>query len=179
LWIAYCQRGEEVSLAGIGESSRDMHGIFLGYLMLAGLSIENLIKALAVQIDVSSVFANIRWPGGGHNSLQLLKMASLKLDKDEREILKFLSESVIWLARYPVPKKHESMSYWERKLPGSSASSVVARNDEFVGFNAAFEGLYTKLSRLYARRGFGIDDFAQVDDAVLDFWEQPWTKPDA
>ncbi len=60
------------------------------------MAIELLIKAILVQRGQE--------PAAIHDLNKLAQQASLPLDENSSNILKILSESVLWDGRYPVPK---------------------------------------------------------------------------
>lgn len=75
------------------------------YKMLMGMSFELLFKAHCVG-------ANIEFKPT-HDLVALARTASLPTTKGEEQILKVLSEYVIWDGRYPIPKKPEHLKgHW-------------------------------------------------------------------
>ncbi|WP_075172570.1 hypothetical protein [Neptunomonas phycophila] len=76
------------------------------YKMLMGMSFELLFKAHCVGADVT--FSST------HDLVALAHTANLPTSKDEKQILRVLSEYVIWDGRYPTPKKPEHLKdHWK------------------------------------------------------------------
>lgn len=68
------------------------------YMMLSGLSLEVIMKAVLVQRGVpESSYAR----HGFDNLLQLLKVSA---DAKERTLLRLYDSTLVWAARYPTPK---------------------------------------------------------------------------
>jgi hypothetical protein len=77
-------------------------------LMLAGMALENLVKALFVQKQNSTVTAQLakgKLPRSFTHSIKALAArAEIPLSVDEASLLEKLEIYVVWLGRYPVPK---------------------------------------------------------------------------
>ena len=67
------------------------------YKMLMGMSFELVFKAHCVGADVEF--------NSTHDLVALAHTASISISKDEKHMLRVLSEYVIWDGRYPTPKK--------------------------------------------------------------------------
>lgn len=82
-----------------------------GYILLAGYTIENLLKSLLIVenpqlIKSGKIETKI---SKGHNLKDLSeKITSLKFSKNEIELLNLFSEALPYWSRYPIPK------YWEK-----------------------------------------------------------------
>lgn len=78
--------------------------------MLLGLSIENLLKALAIgrghRVEIEGDNIVLGWPrGSGHDLAKLADFADFRLDPDELALLNKLTEFIVWGAKYPTPRK--------------------------------------------------------------------------
>lgn len=71
------------------------------YKMLMGMSFELLIKAHCVGAGIN--FSQI------HDLVALARTANLTTSNAENQLLKLLSEYVIWDGRYPTPKKPNTL----------------------------------------------------------------------
>lgn len=89
------------------EGNKDLEiNCWTTYKMLMGMSFELLFKAHCVGADVSF--------NSTHDLVALAHTASLPASKGEKQILKVLSEYVIWDGRYPTPKKPEHLKdHWK------------------------------------------------------------------
>ncbi|EJL6271855.1 hypothetical protein NMR30_003655 [Vibrio cholerae] len=77
------------------------------YEMLFGMSFEALLKAICV--------AKKKPAPASHNLNNLANTAEVKLSETEVEIFKYLTESVVWSGRYPVPKQKEYLEqHWKQ-----------------------------------------------------------------
>lgn len=89
------------------------------YKMLMGMSFELLFKAHCVGAGIS--FATT------HNLVSLVTTANLITSKDEKGILRVLSEYIIWDGRYPIPKEFQYLeSHWKNQ-------NNVLNNKEKIG----------------------------------------------
>jgi hypothetical protein len=124
LWA--CQnndRSKEI-VGELGLETEFSMGQALGepYLMLCGLSLELLFKAIVV--------AKRGKPMKHHNLRALATNASVELTEKQKGQLDFLSEYVTWAGRYPVSKERDAFNKLPKlrfehlllyeKLPGSS-----------------------------------------------------------
>jgi hypothetical protein len=84
---------------------RHLTGTGQVFLMLAGLAIENLAKALLVHRKLVSVTKGsiTRKDLQAHGVETLLGRAGVKLSKEERRLIRRLDKAVEWSGRYPVP----------------------------------------------------------------------------
>lgn len=92
--------------------------------LLVGLTLESGVKALLVAKQPNRVKdGKVHWPGiakAGHDLPDLFREAGIKVDRDEHHMLEELTESVVWLEKYPVPKKRVDMTWTKtnvRKWP--------------------------------------------------------------
>jgi hypothetical protein len=81
------------------------------YLLLAGLAIEALAKAVLVDRDPSRVHDGMldRWQGGAHPVPDICKLIGVPWTADERDLFDRLSEEVTWVSKYPIPLKEADL----------------------------------------------------------------------
>ena len=89
---------------GLGRGFDLMAGTWPVYLMLCGMSLELALKAVIVSHGES--------PRATHDLVQLADQAGVAVEQDQKGLLHFLSECVIWAGRYPVPKKSDDLEYF-------------------------------------------------------------------
>jgi hypothetical protein len=83
------------------------------YVLLAGLSLELLAKAILIERDpnlVSNSGLESWGKGSGHELPLLLKKVGVNLDEEETYLAERLGESVVWAGRYPIPRRAESFA---------------------------------------------------------------------
>ncbi len=113
------------------------------YMLLNGVAVENLFKALAVKrrlIDVSGEKLDTQKmnPRGGHGLTTIAKILKISLTSEETDVLRRLEEYHYWSARYPVPKKARVYD----KAHGEKTLSLLSTDAEVI------ESLFTKISQL-------------------------------
>ena len=117
---------------------------FRGYMLLSGLAVENLLKALAVKRglitsrDGKLKFETPLKPRDGHALTKIADTLNIDLTSDEREILRRLQECVSWAARYPVHL--------------NASADKKARDEKKLALHptdpGVIEGLFKKVSEL-------------------------------
>lgn len=76
--------------------------------MLMGMSFELLFKAHCIGKDIDF--------DATHDLVSLARAANLTTSKDENEVLKVLSEYVVWDGRYPTPRKFQYLeNHWKNQ----------------------------------------------------------------
>jgi len=81
-------------------------------LMLAGIAIEAMVKALVVQ-------------GQGAGFRDLADRAHITLSPEESTLLKELEQFVVWRARYPIPRTQaHARTNWSIKMSRRAGSST-------------------------------------------------------
>jgi HEPN domain-containing protein len=73
------------------------------FTMIAGMSMEVLLKGIIVGVDGS--------PRKTHNLNKLIDDVGIAVDVDERILLEVMTEHVLWVGRYTTPLKRED---WHR-----------------------------------------------------------------
>lgn len=85
-------------------------GIEKVFMFIAGLAIENLIKALCITregaLDKRGGFRNNLTT---HKLLNLLEDAGIPLSDEENDLAERLEQYVLWAGRYPIPRKYDDM----------------------------------------------------------------------
>lgn len=82
--------------------------------MLHGLSLENAFKALLVSRDPNLISSKKISPKlREHSLVQLAHLTQTPLSNDEKQILDWVSEVVIWKGRYQLPTKADDLNtFW-------------------------------------------------------------------
>jgi hypothetical protein len=94
---------------GGGSEHRDAF-LFGPYMLLSGMAVENLLKAIHLQRHPELVqdgrIVPRAWPGAphGHDLVALMREVSASLATEHRDLLTRLTTFVLWGGRYPVPK---------------------------------------------------------------------------
>ncbi len=88
----------------LGEGFCMAVAVYPVYLMLCGMSLELLYKAISVAKREQVLTT--------HNLIDLAYAAGIKTDGLTEPILKLLTESVIWEGKYPVPKDKYRKSFY-------------------------------------------------------------------
>jgi hypothetical protein len=98
LWLTMGDEVDRVAAQKLGIGSGFSMGIACWpvYQMLCGLSLELIFKAIVV--------AEGKEPSHVHLLTDLASEAGLSYTAQELQVLKLLTESIIWDGRYPVPK---------------------------------------------------------------------------
>lgn len=88
-----------------GKAINDFLGMESGYsfsiacpssfLMLCGLSLELIFKAILIEIGEK--------PPKTHNLRQLASQASVVMDNGDLELIEILADHVLWAGKYPIP----------------------------------------------------------------------------
>jgi len=101
-----------------GEEVKGIDWLDLGLMgtwrMLEGMALEAAVKGVIVDKNPSRVKGGkVVWKGignGGHDLNDLFAAAGVTLDDYESHVLEELTESVVWMEKYPVPKKRADMT---------------------------------------------------------------------
>jgi hypothetical protein len=113
---------------------------FSVYLLLLGLSFENLFKALIVG-DAPELVKDGILHGAvkTHHLVHLSSVAELTLSEQERELLDRVTETVVWAGRYPVARK-------------DSENTMRRRGDGVLYLpGTLFDGEFALLEQLWER----------------------------
>ena len=121
-WLDYSEELKEISELIFSNSDFEINrypenekGLRLerGYFLNYGFSIENLLKGLLIS-ENNSYVSNGKISNkisSNHNLESLIdKIDSLSFDKNERKLLRILSDAIPYWSRYPIPKKYTKIS---------------------------------------------------------------------
>lgn len=121
------------------------------YFMLIAFSVENLLKAAAINQNSSSYKEAFRekqkFPKElkSHELLDLAKLVGLQLEDGDEDLLRRLTRSAIWFGRYPAPLDYSEISGRAQFNDGKEYSlSWFGRND-VPKLNAFVDGLSSRL----------------------------------
>lgn len=92
------------------------------YMMLCGMSLELLYKAISV--------AKGDPVQTKHNLIDLAHVAGVQTDEKSKAFLQLLTESVIWEGKYPVPKDKQKESFY---TANNLYNKVMYTKDRFHG----------------------------------------------
>jgi hypothetical protein len=123
------QHAHDVRLGRAGASTIDTHNVRLFavifrrthaapppavapvYMMIAGLSLEALVKGILVAREPTRISAgadghklDIAWKAPEHLSLDLMRAAGYQTTAEEKSLIERLAMFVRWAGRYPTPK---------------------------------------------------------------------------
>lgn len=127
----------------------NMYGV---HLMLLGMAMENLAKAILVRNHPERVENETPWRG--HHLGDLFQQAGIEgVTAQEVGILDVLENAIKWAGRYPVPKNHENRTDWfaELSIPepeeGLRASNVPGLYEEY---KKSCDALWRKAAQHYS-----------------------------
>jgi hypothetical protein len=132
------------ALMEIGEEGsapiRYQHPDMLPAFGLFGSAIENLFKAIMIHNDPNLIGADrLSSDVKCHDLLQLAKKAEIALTNQEVRLLEWLTEVVIWKARYSVPTNLKFGDKFFHPLDNASLADAEASK-------YALEGLFTRIN---------------------------------
>ncbi len=80
--------------------------------LLYGLAFENVIKAIILKKEGAMIENGKlkRWPGSGHELIELAERAGIRLTDLQRELLSRFTAFIEWSGRYPIPMSKDKMS---------------------------------------------------------------------
>lgn len=121
-----------------GESPAGSPYVLVGLpaMMLAGMALETLAKAVIVQQRGAAWKGKFPDEMGNHAVAQLLEEAGVVLSADERELAQRLEVLVTWFGKYPVPKKPKDMVF-----------GVPARIEDLEVFSAIYSRVAALLTQ--------------------------------
>ena len=143
LWDEIRQGLEEFEANGVeklserGSQQLRMRGPFY---LLAGLAIENMLKAVIVKrmSDAKKPVTEgdaLRIYRGNHDLVGISQQAKVPLSDDERQLLARMSTFVLWAGRYPVANTKEITAQERVTMSGDwgRISALIGRVDKDVG----------------------------------------------
>ena len=89
--------------------------------MLWGFCIENLIKGILIsdgKDEILKIKKGVKaYAGPMHNLLELAKKIDFTINIQEELLLKFLTNAILYLGRYPIPKNSSKLSaFWDESF---------------------------------------------------------------
>lgn len=97
------EKGRKEILKATGNAEKYGQAMFeLPAIFLIGLAIENLLKGLALKRNPSEDPVKF-----GHQLLSIYKKTGIQLSREEEYVLNALTEHIVWIGRYKIPKKKE------------------------------------------------------------------------
>lgn len=104
LWASMNSESREIAIElGLGEGFRMSVALPSVYRMVCGMSMELLLKTIIV--------ARGKEPESTHFLDKLAADAGVVYTRQQLDLLRILSEAIIWDGKYPVPEKEE---HWEQ-----------------------------------------------------------------
>jgi len=105
LWMSMREDYSDIFAAELGFASQFNMSVAVWpvYMMLCGLSLELLYKAISVAKgeEVKPI----------HDLIQLANLAGIKTEGQSKKLLALLTESIIWEGKYPAPKDKRRESF--------------------------------------------------------------------
>lgn len=115
------------------------------YMLLMGLSLENLAKGVIVGREPERVgdSALTTWGSRGHDLVWLFERALIAVSVDEQALLERLTRFVAWRGRYPVPMQFDDFMQLVDFGEGRRLMTTggIHRTDHLT-----FEALFTRVS---------------------------------
>jgi HEPN domain-containing protein len=116
--------------------------------LLAGLSIELLIKAILVKTNQKFEVAD-----ANHKLSNLLKKTKIELDEDQQVTIKFFEESILWLSKYPAPKNKKNKEFDLEQLFFQKSTKSLFRprsaNEKSWPSRKNYVKIWQKLVKIY------------------------------
>lgn len=130
-------------------------------MLLSGLTIEVLVKALLIRRNGPHVEAGVLKPWGkqpkhDHDIVKLFELAGERLTAEERDFAEHLTKFIRWAGRYPLPKNVEEMR--------PKRITTGPHRGAFDG--STMPGIYSPADRLRFRRLFGRVEKILADEGV-------------
>lgn len=136
---------------GLGDGFSMSTACFPVYHMLCGLALEVIMKAVLV--------SRREQPPEIHDLNDLANLIGKKRNVNEKRILRFYQESVVWAGRYPIPKKANDQmlrQYWDLANKVLTKAKPVGKDTVLTFYVASgatswvrFTGLYGSYNSLF------------------------------
>lgn len=115
------------------------------YHMLCGLSLEVIMKAVLVSRgdDAPEI----------HDLYELAKLVGMKPNVNEKRILRFYQESVIWAGRYPIPRKANDQmlrQYWDLAHKVLTKPKAISKGSKLTFYVASGATRWDKYNALFS-----------------------------
>lgn len=128
LWLSMDKEQPSVlvNALGLGTHFNVSVAVWPVYMMLCGLSLELLYKAISV--------AKGKTVANNHELIVLAELAGIKTDEQSQNVLSLLTESIYWDGKYPVPldKKKDSFLAFNNLY-----NDVMYKKGQFHGFECS------------------------------------------
>lgn len=138
------------------QEADDLILLLPSFLLLSGLSLENLLKGVLIAIEPPRQEGRLDWeiPRGGHDLPTLCERAGIAISTDELRMLNALTEAVLWAGRYPVPIRHDNRREWPIPL-GMELAGMTPDNlaEHFTNYKHSFDSLFSRICELYPQQG--------------------------
>lgn len=148
LWHLLESETEIISAADLGTPGRSAPARFVHSpaILLSGLAVELLLKAIARILGLQVLHS--------HNLAKLADHVGINLSPDEKANIDALTESIVWQAKYPAPRKREEYESATEKFKAlrqkKSGALPVFNTDPNRALNRAnFHRLWNRLAILY------------------------------
>ena len=93
--------------------------VVIGICLLMGYALENLLKGILMADHPEYFKSNAKITNiSSHNLVSLCKRCSLQIMANEEDLLKKLTDHILWVGKYPVPLEMSGM-YPMRKADGT------------------------------------------------------------
>ena len=124
------------------------------YLMLCGMSLKSLLKAVIVVSDKQELLLS-------HNLIELADEAEIDLSNEEKKFMTLLGEYVVWAARYTVPQRdvdskadhlyelRSSIFFDKTRLSATSEVDIFVPKEIVATEWREFKKFWNKISGVY------------------------------
>jgi hypothetical protein len=113
------------------------------FMLLAGLTIENYLKAICIK-QFGAYSDNGKFQFGDHNFVSLATKSGIEFDSTDRDFIERLEHFVVFAGRYPAPKKADVLLPRVRSDGGWGNLRYVTSLD-FVYWKTLLQKLYESL----------------------------------
>ena len=110
--------------------------------LLYGMALENALKGRLVHQQPNRIVnGKLRaWPGGSHNLNVLADAARVTLSQEEEDLLRRLTQFVLWAGRYPTPRRAEDMRLEQLVMPGGFLPMPIDKRERPL-----YDSLFSRL----------------------------------
>ncbi len=139
---------------GLGDGFSMSTACFPVYHMLCGLALEVVMKAVLVSRGEQAPEI--------HDLNDLANLIGMKRNVNEKRILRFYQESVVWAGRYPIPRKANDQmlrQYWDLANKVLTKPKPMGKETVLTFYVASgatswdrFTGLYSSYNSLFDHR---------------------------
>ena len=126
LWISMSKDQADFLVSSLGLNAQFNMSVALWpvYMMLCGMSLELLYKAITVAKGNQII--------NKHELNLLAKLAGIKINEQSEKILALLTESIYWEGKYPVPLDKKEKSFF---TTNELYNNVMYKKGQFHGFD--------------------------------------------